>query len=310
MSRRNSQQDSLRASLLREQQAIWKNSRSEQDAQQRWEERKAEIRSFMADDTMLPDTKMDQTRRFAAQVPNTRLDSACKTTPVAHSMARSQSDITTRPATLPRSIPSQLPSTTYGQSHPSRPTAFSSSYTYGATSRSPAKRPALSTHFEDESYVVLDPSDFIARNRGNDPLRSASKRQRLIGIDTTRSSMPSSQMPRFSSSASSSSMPTPLSSTSPGLTASSYHLSPCPSFDPSVGGEAMSRQTSMSSTSMVEGLGMLRMGSNSLPFADDPSFSFQFDQQQDSLCPSSMTASGVSNITETQGSSHALQATT
>nr|OQO15531.1 hypothetical protein B0A51_17750 [Rachicladosporium sp. CCFEE 5018] len=73
MSRRNSPQDSLRASLLREQQAIWKNSRSGQDAQQRWEERKAEIRSFMANDTMLPDTKMDQTRRFAAQVSNVRI---------------------------------------------------------------------------------------------------------------------------------------------------------------------------------------------------------------------------------------------
>ncbi|KAK6432643.1 hypothetical protein LTR95_011185 [Oleoguttula sp. CCFEE 5521] len=179
MSRRTSPQDSFRASLLCEQQAIFKASRSEQEAQQRWEERKAEISSFMADDSMLPDTKMDQTKHFAAQVPNTRLDPTCRKVPVAnpiaHSMARSQSDITTRPASLPRSIPGQPPSTIYGQPHASRLTAFSSSYTYGAASQSPVKRPALSTHFEDESYVVLDPSEFIARTRSSGPLRPSAK---------------------------------------------------------------------------------------------------------------------------------------
>jgi len=181
------------------------------------------------------------------------------------------------------------------------------SYAYGTT----APRPTSSTAATLDDVEIFDPSDFIARNRAADTQPFA-KRQRLEVLDTSHVPLSSSWAMRDQlSSASSSFVPTPASSISPGLSATSHPLSACSSFNPSLGGDDMSRQgSSMSNVSMTEGLGMLRVESSKFPLSDDCSFSFPFEQHQDEPFPSSASASVVSSATEKPGSSCLPTATT
>ena len=178
--------------------------------------------------------------------------------------------------------------------------AHANSYTYGttATRRNPFLGDLTATGPDD--VKVYDPSEFIARNRAVESAQPSAKRQRLNAINT--SSVPTSSpwvMRDQLSSASSSFVPTPASSISPGLSATSHLMSACSSFNPSLRAEDMSRQaSSMSSTSMTEGLGMLRVESSNFPLSDDCSFPFPFEQHQDETVHSSASASVVSSATE------------
>lgn len=182
------------------------------------------------------------------------------------------------------------------------------SFAYGTN----ATRPTSSTGAALDDVEIFDPSEFIARNRAVDS-QPFTKRQRLEVIDTSHVPSGSSWAMRDQlSSASSSFVPTPASSISPGLSATSHALSACSSFNPSfMGGEDMSRQaSSMSNASMTDGLGMLRVESSKFPLSDDCSFSFPFEQHQDEPFPSSASASVVSSATEKPGSSCGGPATT
>ena len=97
-------------------------------------------------------------------------------------------------------------------------------------------------------------------------------------------------------------MLTPCSSVLQGLNAPSYHLSPCSSYNSSFcGGEAMTRQaSSVSSTSMTEGFGMLRVESSG-PSSFSASFPVSLDKQQDEI--PFLSASIMSSMAERPGSS-------
>jgi hypothetical protein len=156
--------------------------------------------------------------------------------------------------------------------------------------------------------VVLDPAEFIARTRSNDQVAPADAKS-INGFSATV------VMPSFSThltndqlgSSTSSAMLTPSSSISSDLSTSSYRLSPCLSYNSlSYGGEDMSRQgSSMSSTSMTEGFGMMRVESSGFGDLYNPLLSSSsFDQQQAEL---SLLSDSV--MTEKPGSSYPLQAT-
>jgi hypothetical protein len=156
--------------------------------------------------------------------------------------------------------------------------------------------------------VVLDPAEFIARTRSNDQVAPADAKS-INGFSATV------VMPSFSThltndqlgSSTSSAMLTPSSSISSDLSTSSYRLSPCLSYNSSsYGGEGMSRQgSSMSSTSMTEGFGMMRVESSGFGDLYNPLLSSSsFDQQQAEL---SLLSDSV--MTEKPGSSYPLQAT-
>jgi hypothetical protein len=156
--------------------------------------------------------------------------------------------------------------------------------------------------------VVLDPVEFIARTRSNDQVAPADAKS-INGFSATV------VMPFFSThltndqlgSSTSSAMLTPSSSISSDLSTSSYRLSPCLSYNSlSYGGEDMSRQgSSMSSTSMTEGFGMMRVESSGFGDLYNPLLSSSsFDQQQAEL---SLLSDSV--MTEKPGSSYPLQAT-
>jgi hypothetical protein len=156
--------------------------------------------------------------------------------------------------------------------------------------------------------VVLDPAEFIARTRSNDQVAPADAKS-INGFSATV------VMPSFSThltndqlgSSTSSAMLTPSSSISSDLSTSSYRLSPCLSYNSlSHGGEDMSRQgSSMSSTSMTEGFGMMRVESSGFGDLYNPLLSSSsFDQQQAEL---SLLSDSV--MTEKPGSSYPLQAT-
>jgi hypothetical protein len=156
--------------------------------------------------------------------------------------------------------------------------------------------------------VVLDPAEFIARTRSNDQVAPADAKS-INGFSATV------VMPSFSThltndqlgSSTSSAMLAPSSSISSDLSTSSYRLSPCLSYNSlSYGGEDMSRQgSSMSSTSMTEGFGMMRVESSGFGDLYNPLLSSSsFDQQQAEL---SLLSDSV--MTEKPGSSYPLQAT-
>jgi hypothetical protein len=104
-------------------------------------------------------------------------------------------------------------------------------------------------------------------------------------------------------------MLTPCPSLLRGCNASSYYLSPCSSYNSSFcGGEDMTRQgSSVSSTSMTEGFGMLRVESSG-PSSFSAPFPLSLDEQQDEF--PFLSDCLMSSMTEKPGSSTFLQATT
>jgi hypothetical protein len=162
-------------------------------------------------------------------------------------------------------------------------------------------------HHTDD--VVFDPSEYLAYKRSTDPSRSAPKRQRLDDLPTTvQPSMSTPLMSDQLGSSISSAMLTPISMVSQGSRASNYHLSPCSSFDSSFyGSEDMSRQgSSLSSTSMTEGFGMLRVASSGSSSFNVP-FPISLDEQQEDFpflsvsIPSSMPEKPSSALQATTG---------
>lgn len=103
-------------------------------------------------------------------------------------------------------------------------------------------------------------------------------------------------------------MLTPCSSVLQGFNAPSYHLSPCSSYNSSFyGGEDMTREaSSVSSTSMTEGFGMMRVASSG-PSSFSTPFPISLDGQQDDF--PLLSDSIMSSVTEKAGSSNFLQAT-
>jgi hypothetical protein len=157
---------------------------------------------------------------------------------------------------------------------------------------------------------VFDPSEYIAYKQSTDPSRSAAKRQRLDGLPTTvQLCMSTPLMSDQLGSSISTAMLTPIPMASQGSRASNYHLSPCSSFDSSFyGSEDMSRQgSSLSSTSMTEGFGMLRVASSGSSSFNAP-FAISLDEQQEDF--PFLSVSTMSSMTEKPGSSSSLQATT
>jgi hypothetical protein len=163
-------------------------------------------------------------------------------------------------------------------------------------------------HHTDD--LVFDPSEYLAYKRSTDPSRSAAKRQRLDSLPTTvQPSMSTPSMSDQLGSSTSTAMLTPISMVSQSSRASNYHLSPCSSFDSSFyGSEDMSRQgSSLSSTSMTEGFGMLRVASSGSSSFNAP-FPISLDEQQEDF--PFLSVSTLSSMTKKPDSSSSLQATT
>jgi hypothetical protein len=172
-------------------------------------------------------------------------------------------------------------------------------------------QPTLTTPSQlSNEEVVLDPAEFIARIHSTAKVAPAvAKSQCVNGFDATVV-MPSFSTQPTNDQLGSSTWPamlTPSSSMSSALSTSSYRLSPCLSYNSSsYGGEDMSRQgSSMSSTSMTEGFGMMRVESSGFGDLYTPVLpSSSSDQQQAEL--SLLSDSGM---TEKPGSSFLPQAT-
>ena len=151
--------------------------------------------------------------------------------------------------------------------------------------------------------LVFDPSDYIAYKQSTDPSTSAAKRQRLDGLPrAAQLSISTSMMTDQLGSSASTTMLTPYSSVPRGYNVSNYHLSPCSSYTSSFsGGEDMSRQgSSLSSTSMTEGFGMLRVESSGSSSFSAP-FPISLREQQDDH--PFLSDSVLSSMTEKLGSS-------
>lgn len=156
--------------------------------------------------------------------------------------------------------------------------------------------------------IVFDPSEYIAYKQTTDPIVSAAKRPRLGDFDATiASSLPASLMTDQLGSSTSSTLLTPVSSVSPGLSASSCHLSPYSSHNSSFyGGEDMSRQgSSVSSMSVTNEFGLLNVQIPSLSNLGDP-LSFQSNEQKDDF--SLFSDSMLSSVTEKPGTSSFMRA--
>jgi hypothetical protein len=167
-------------------------------------------------------------------------------------------------------------------------------------------QPTSTTLQQQTDDVVFDPAEFIAHTHSTDQVASAVARGQCIGGYNTTVVMPSFSTQLTNDqlgSSTSTAMLTPSSSMSSDLSTSSYRLSPCMSYNSSsYGGEDMSRQgSSMSSTSMTEGFGMMRVESSGF---GDLYTSLPFDQQQ---AESSLLSDSA--MTEKPGSSFATQAT-
>ena len=161
-----------------------------------------------------------------------------------------------------------------------------------------------------DDEVVLDPAEFIARAHSIAQVAPAvAKSQCINGFDATVV-MPSFSTQLTNDQLGSSTWPamlTPSSSMSSDLSTSSYRLSPCLSHNSSShGGEDMSRQgSSMSSTSMTEGFGMMRVESSGFGDLYTPLLSASsLDQQQ-----AEFSLLSESTMTEKPGSSFLPQAT-
>jgi hypothetical protein len=160
---------------------------------------------------------------------------------------------------------------------------------------------------QTDDEFVYDPAEFIAQTHSTDQVASAVAQSQCIGGFNTAVLMPpfSTQLTNDQLGSSTASvMLTPSSSMSSDLNASSYRLSPCLSYNSSsYGGEDMSRQgSSMSSTSMTEGFGMMRVESSGFGNLYTP---LPFDQQQAEFPLLSDSA-----MTEKPGSSFLTHATT
>lgn len=197
---------------------------------------------------------------------------------------------------------------------------FSTGYTHrsalhcGATAAAPMPTPILTPPTRHGDFIVYnDPLTFVVEgNADGDLSMSPVKRQRLDVRDTSKVPLPATSFVTEQQ-GSSSVVPTPSSSFSSGLAATSCQTSYCSSDLPRCG-QDMSRQTSMSSTSVLGAFDMLRVGSVA-SFATTASascvpFPFSLDDQeqqqpeQGSLCPSG-TASVVSCTTKKPASSSA-----
>ena len=172
-------------------------------------------------------------------------------------------------------------------------------------------QPTLTTPPQQaDDEVVLDPAEFIARTHSTDQVASALPPGQCNGGFNTTVVMPSFSTQLTNDQLGSSTSPimlTPSPSMLSDLSTSSYHLSPCLSYNSSsYGGEDMSRQdSSMSSTSMTEGFGMMRVESSGLgDLYTPPIHSSSFDQQQAEF---SLLSDSV--MTEKPGSSFPPQAT-
>jgi hypothetical protein len=167
-------------------------------------------------------------------------------------------------------------------------------------------QPTSTTPQQQTDDVVFDPAEFIAHTHSTDQVASAVAQGQCIGGYNTTVVMPSFSTQLTNDqlgSSTSTAMLTPSSSMSSDLSTSSYRLSPCMSYNSSsYGGEDMSRQgSSMSSTSMTEGFGMMRVESSGFGDLYTP---LPFDQQQ---AESSLLSDSA--MTEKPGSSFATQAT-
>jgi hypothetical protein len=166
--------------------------------------------------------------------------------------------------------------------------------------------PSTTLPQQTDDEFVYDPADFIAHTHSTDQVASAVGQNQCIGGFNTAVMMPpfSTQLTNDQLGLSTATvMLTPNSSISSDLNASSYRLSPCLSYNSSsYGGEDMSRQgSSMSSTSMTEGFGMMRVESSGFGDIYTP---LPFDQQQAEFPLMSDSA-----MTEKPGSSFLKQAT-
>jgi hypothetical protein len=165
----------------------------------------------------------------------------------------------------------------------------------------------LPQQVEDEA--VFDPAEFIARTHSTDHVAPAITKSQCIGgfsAAVTMSSSPAHLTNDQLGSSKPSAMLTPSSSTSSDPSASSYRLSPCLSYDSSFcSGEDMSRQgSSMSSTSMTEDFGMMRVESSGFGDLYNPLLpSSSYDQQQAEFSLLSDSA-----MTEKPGNSFPTQA--
>ena len=165
----------------------------------------------------------------------------------------------------------------------------------------------LSQHNNDE--VVYDPGEYVARNLHIDQVAPAIAKSQCINGFNAVSMMPSFSTPpttdQLGPSTSFATL-TPSSSMSSDLSTSSYRLSPCLSYSSSFnGGEDMSRQgSSLSSTSMTEGFGMMRVESSGFGDNYTPLASSTFEQQQ-----AEFPLLYDSAMTEKPGSSFPTQAT-
>lgn len=163
---------------------------------------------------------------------------------------------------------------------------------------------------QNDDEVVLDPAEYIARNNNTNQVAPAFANSQCIGGFNAGAMTPSfSTRPTTDQLGSStpSIILTPNSSISSDLSVSNYRLSPCLSYNSSFcGGEDMSRQgSSMSSTSMTEGFGMMRVESSGFADLYTPLLpSSSFDQQQAEFPLLSDSA-----MTEKPGSSPFTQAT-
>jgi hypothetical protein len=183
-----------------------------------------------------------------------------------------------------------------------------SSSTNGLATGTPDTQYTVADAQQPNEDVVFDPSEYIAYKQSTDSSKSAAKRQRLDEWPVlVQPSMSTLMMNDQLGSSTSTAMLTPCSPVSQGFNASSYHLSPCSSYSSSFcGGENMSRQgSSVSSTSMTEGFGMLRVESSGPSDFHTP-FPILLDEQQNES--PFLSDSYMSSMTEKPGSSSFLQA--
>ncbi|GAB7328148.1 hypothetical protein MBLNU13_g00177t1 [Cladosporium sp. NU13] len=158
--------------------------------------------------------------------------------------------------------------------------------------------------------IIYTPGEYVAAcKHSTDPSTSAAKRQKLDSVPTAAHlSLSTSMMTDQLGSSPSTTMLSPCLSVLQGLNAPSYHLSPCSSYNSSFyGGEDMTREpSSVSSTSMTEGFGMLRVESSG-PSSSSAPFPISLDEQQDDF--PLLSESIMSSVTEKPGSSASLRAT-
>ncbi|KAM0715032.1 hypothetical protein Q7P37_009497 [Cladosporium fusiforme] len=281
-------------SLEMERQAIFSTDSPIAEQEARWQKRKAEIATYLANDngafaSGLHDTKTgppapENEMQQISNIPSSQLPPK-------------------RPSTVSQTYMRRTSTRNAGPSWPLADGRSNSFHGFGQADH----RNGIAMPQQSQGEGVFEPEEWL--NRLQSTSATTMKRPRLDG--TCAAATSSLSIPPMNDqlmSPNSFSMPTPISSVSSGLSAPSFSLSSCSTDSSSFcGGEDMTRQgSSASDMSMTKGFGMMRVDSTHSVDLDVPLFPFSFVEPMDSS--SYLSDSMTSGVTEKPASS--LRATT